>query len=63
MSTSPEVSAAEAAEVAGGNDERRIDPYVTELPDSFEDSIVRMGRSTLQCMEEVWRCLEEAVVC
>lgn len=53
MSTSPEVSDAEAAEVAAAMEETRVDPYVTELPDSFEDSIVRMGRSTLQCMEEV----------
>jgi len=52
MSTSPDVPAAEAVgEVEG----RRVDPYVTELPDSFEDSIVRMGRSTLQCMETVRR--------
>lgn len=49
-STSPEAA---ATEVAGGIEERRVDPSVTELPDSFEDSIVRMGRSTLQCMEEV----------
>eukprot|EP00752_Nemacystus_decipiens_P010374 g9244.t1 len=52
MSTSPEASAAEAAEVAAAMEEKRVDPFVTELPDSFEDSIVRMGRSTLQCMEE-----------
>lgn len=52
MSTSPDVPAAEAiGEVEGG----RVDPYVTELPDSFQDSIVRMGRSTLQCMETVRR--------
>lgn len=30
-----------------------MDPYVTELPDSFEDSVARMGKATLQCMEEV----------
>ena len=33
--------------------ERKVDPYVTELPDSFEDSVDRMGKATLQCMEEV----------
>lgn len=57
MSTSREASAAaaDAAEDVVGDvvEERRIDPSVTELPDSFEDSIARMGRSTLQCMEEV----------
>lgn len=61
MSTSPEVSAAEAAEVAAAMEEKRVDPYVTELPDSFEDSIVRMGRSTLQCMDEVRRNAEGGV--
>lgn len=30
-----------------------VDPYVTELPDSFEDSIARMGKATLQSMDEV----------
>lgn len=38
-----------------------VDPYVSELPDSFEDSIARMGKGTLQSMDEVrwvcvWRC-------
>lgn len=38
-----------------------VDPYVSELPDSFEDSIARMGKGTLQSMNEVrwvcvWRC-------
>lgn len=32
-----------------------MDPYVTELPDSFEDSVDRMGKATLQSMEEVWQ--------
>lgn len=31
----------------------RPEPNVTELPDSFEDSIVRMARATLRSMEEV----------
>lgn len=31
----------------------RLEPNVTELPDSFEDSIVRMARATLRSMEEV----------
>lgn len=53
MSTSPDVPAAAAAEAMVGREDGSRDPYVTELPDSFEDSIVRMGRSTLQCMEEV----------
>lgn len=30
-----------------------VDPYVSELPDSFEDSIARMGKGTLQSMDEV----------
>lgn len=36
-----------------GTEEKKVDPYVTELPDSFEDSVSRMGKATLQCMEEV----------
>ena len=39
--------------VAVEEGERRVDPKVTELPDSFEDSITRMGKATLQAMEEV----------
>ncbi|CAM9632036.1 unnamed protein product [Ascophyllum nodosum] len=38
--------------VAVEEGERRVDPKVTELPDSFEDSITRMGKATLQAMEE-----------
>lgn len=60
MSSSEAAAAAEvaAAEAAGeGQPEgavvaRDFDPYVTELPDSFEDSIARMSKGTLQAMDE-----------
>lgn len=59
-SSSEAAAAAEvaAAEVTGKERAEGAvvtDPYVTELPDSFEDSIARMGKGTLQAMDEVCR--------
>lgn len=49
MSSSP----AEVPSAAVGEEQKTTDPYKTELPDSFEDSVARMGKSTLQCLDEV----------
>lgn len=51
-SETPSVDIAAAVDKQGEN-AKIVDPYVTDLPDSFEDSIVRMGRSTFQSMEAV----------
>lgn len=65
MSSSEAAEAAAAAEVAaaeavgvsdGGGVVREVDPHVTELPDSFQDSVVRMGKCTLQALNEVSFC-------
>lgn len=53
-----EIAAAEATEATGEEKPggarvaSDLDPDVTELPDSFEDSIARMGKGTLQAMDE-----------
>lgn len=44
---------AEAPVATSAEGEKKVDPFVTELPDSFEDSIARMGKYTLQAMDEV----------